>query len=188
MEFVAKANLPTRFGVFDVHAFRDENRQEHIALVSGGLSIEPVTVRIHSKCTTGDTFCSLRCDCRAQFEASMKMIATKGGVLIYLDQEGRGIGLSNKIKAYALQEQGKDTVEANVELGFAPDSRNYSTATEILKFFKIKKIKLITNNPGKLKGIDDDGIKVVERIPLSIKPNKFNRKYLKTKKEKMGHL
>jgi len=190
IEFIAKAKLPTCFGEFEIYAFKSNDGKEHVALVHGGIDLANgiVPVRIHSKCLTGDTFCSLRCDCRAQFEASLKIISEQGGILIYLDQEGRGIGLSNKIKAYALQENGADTVEANEQLGFAPDMREYKIAGEILKFFKISRIKLITNNPNKLKGLDGDGIKVIERIPLNTTPTKFNEKYLETKKNKMGHL
>ncbi len=187
VNFVAKALLPTRFGRFKVYAFKDNKEKEHLALVKGSYK-QPVLVRIHSKCLTGDTFFSLRCDCRAQLEASLHMISKKGGVLIYLDQEGRGIGLANKIKAYALQENGKDTVEANIALGFAPDLRDYNIAAEILKFLKIKRIKLITNNPLKIDSLNGHGIKITERIPLKIKANRFNKKYLETKKKRMGHL
>lgn len=205
VEFVARARLPTRFGLFDIYAFKAKDSKEHIALVNGKMNIkhetqddqessrpktqniEPVSVRIHSKCLTGDTFHSLRCDCRAQLEASLYAIGKAGGVLIYLDQEGRGIGLSNKIKAYALQEKGKDTVDANIELGFAADARDYRIAAVILKFLKIKTIRLITNNPGKLKGLEGNGITVVERIPLNVKPNIFNKRYMETKKKRLGH-
>ncbi len=186
VEFVAKANLPTSFGTFEVYAFKSSDEKEHIALMSG--ESEEVNVRIHSKCLTGDTFCSLRCDCRAQLEASLELIGKEGGVLIYLDQEGRGIGLSNKIKAYALQEHGRDTVDANIELGFDADLRDYSVAVGILKFLRIKKIRLITNNPNKMKGLEGDGIEIVERISLNTVPNKFNKNYLETKKKKLGHL
>jgi GTP cyclohydrolase II len=186
LEAVAKAYLPTRFGNFDIYVFRVDGR-EHVALVSTKTAEEPL-VRIHSKCFTGDTLCSLRCDCREQLETSLSMISKKGGVLIYLDQEGRGIGLANKIKAYALQENGLDTVDANVELGFAPDLRDYAVAAEILNFFNIKKIKLITNNPHKSKSLEENGIEVTKLIKLKIKTNKFNKKYIETKKKKMGHL
>lgn len=187
IKFVATAILPTCFGKFNIYAFVDKDGKEHTALVKGNLR-QPIAVRIHSKCFTGDTLCSLRCDCKAQLEESLRIISRSGGMLIYLDQEGRGIGLPNKIKAYALQENGKDTVEANIALGFAPDLRDYSAAVEILEFFNIEKIKLITNNPEKLDGLGENGINVVERIPLKIKPNRFNKEYLKTKKKKMGHL
>jgi GTP cyclohydrolase II len=186
VEFIAKANLPTCFGAFEVYAFKSSDGKEHVALMSG--ESEEVNVRIHSKCLTGDTFCSLRCDCRAQLEASLELIGKEGGVLIYLDQEGRGIGLANKIKAYALQEHGRDTVDANKELGFDADLRDYSVAAGILTFLRIKKIKLITNNPQKMKGLEGDGIEIIERIPLNTAPNKFNKHYLETKKKKMGHL
>ncbi len=191
IKFEAKTVLPTYFGKFDVYAFVDKQGNEHLALISGNINKlikKPVNVRIHSKCLTGDTFCSFRCDCRTQLETSLYMISKNNGVLIYLDQEGRGIGLVNKIKAYALQELGKDTVEANIALGFAPDLRDYSVAAEILEFLKITKIRLITNNPKKLNGLEGNLVKIVERIPLKIKPNKFNKKYLETKKKKMGHL
>ncbi len=191
IKFEAKTVLPTYFGKFDVYAFVDKQGNEHLALISGNINKlikKPVNVRIHSKCLTGDTFCSFRCDCRTQLETSLYMISKNNGVLIYLDQEGRGIGLVNKIKAYALQELGKDTVEANIALGFAPDLRDYSVAAEILEFLKIKEIRLITNNPKKLNGLEGNLVKIVERIPLKIKPNKFNKKYLETKKKKMGHL
>lgn len=196
VEFIAKARLPTRFGLFDIYAFKGKDGKEHIALVNDNVAKkqmkepakEPISVRIHSKCLTGDTFHSLRCDCRAQLEASLYAIGKAGGVLIYLDQEGRGIGLSNKIKAYALQEKGKDTVDANIELGFAPDARDYRIAAIILKFLKIKTIRLITNNPGKLNGLEGNGIKIVERIPLNVKPNVFNKRYMETKRKRLGHL
>ncbi len=193
IEFIAKAKLPTCFGKFEIYAFKSNDGKEHVALVNGNLDglaggEKSVPVRIHSKCLTGDTFCSLRCDCRAQLEASLRMISEQGGILIYLDQEGRGIGLSNKIRAYALQENGADTVEANEQLGFAADMRTYMIAGEILKYFKVSRIRLITNNPNKLKGLNGDGITVIERIPLNTKPTEFNKKYLETKKNKMGHL
>lgn len=187
VEFVAKANLPTCFGTFEVYAFKSSDGKEHVALMSGDSEGE-VNVRIHSKCLTGDTFCSLRCDCRAQLEASLEFIGKEGGVLIYLDQEGRGIGLSNKIKAYALQEHGRDTVDANIELGFDADLRNYSVASSILQFLKVKKIRLITNNPNKMKGLEVDGIEISERIPLVTEPTKYNKHYLETKRKRMGHL
>lgn len=187
MEFVAESFLPTRFGKFRIYAFKDGSK-EHIAIVGCDHNLhQGVPVRVHSKCFTGDTLCSKRCDCRDQLEYSMKYIK-KCGMIIYLDQEGRGIGLSNKIKAYALQDQGADTLEANLKLGFVADSRDYYPAAEILNFFKLKKIKLLTNNPLKIEDLKIHGIEVVERIPIKIKPNSYNKKYLKTKKEKMDHL
>lgn len=189
VEFVAKAKLPTCFGVFDIYAFRDPtDSKEHVALVYGKLEKDKiVNVRIHSKCLTGDCFCSLRCDCRAQLEASLGFIKQHGGVLIYLDQEGRGIGLANKIKAYALQERGYDTLDANLALGFPADMRKYNVAANILKHLKITKIRLLTNNPQKLDGLENT-IKVVARIPIYTKPTRFNKKYIETKKKRMGHL
>lgn len=189
IEFIAKARLPTCFGKFDIYSFRDGNGKEHVALVRGKIRRDKTAlVRIHSKCLTGDTLCSLRCDCRKQLEISMKIINKTGGVLLYLDQEGRGIGLSNKIRAYELQDKGADTVEANEMLGLPIDMRNYRVAAEMLGYLGIKSIALITNNPKKLTGLEGDGIDIVERIALNTKPNKFNRKYLETKKRKMGHL
>lgn len=186
--FFSKAKLPTRFGDFEVHLFQESNGKEHLVLAKGKLDRNnAVNVRVHSKCLTGDTFASLRCDCRDQFELSLAYIAKYDGVLIYLDQEGRGIGLSNKIKAYALQDNGLDTVEANRQLGFEDDQRNFKVAADILHYFGLKRIKLITNNPKKMVGLEDNGIKV-ERIPLIIKPNKHNKKYMETKKKKLNHI
>jgi GTP cyclohydrolase II len=187
--------FPTRFGDFQIHAFVDKNRGEHLALVrcdkqrqkeSGEIGIP---VRIHSRCITGDALTSIRCDCLAQLEESMKYIQSKScGMIIYLDQEGRGIGLANKIKAYNLQDQGLDTVEANIKLGFSEDSRDFEPAAEILKYFKISKIELLTNNPKKIEQLEKYGIKVVQRIAIITRQNKYNKKYMKTKKEKMNHL
>jgi GTP cyclohydrolase II len=188
---IAEAEFPTRFGKFKIHAYKDGSNRNHIALVrcNGGDSKEEVPVRIHSKCLTGDTFCSLRCDCREQLESALSYLGKKGcGILIYLDQEGRGIGLANKIKAYALQDEGLDTVEANKRLGFKEDLRHYSVAAEILKKLKVKSIRLITNNPNKIEEMEKNGIKVVCRIPLVVKPTEYTKKYLRTKKEKMHHL
>ena len=186
----AEAALPTQYGKFRGHAFVDGKGKEHLALVR--CEHRPhgaVPVLVHSKCLTGDTLTSLRCDCRAQLKASMKYIEKhKCGILIYLDQEGRGIGLANKIKAYALQEQGMDTIEANVHLGFKEDMRDFSIAAANLKYFGVKEIALITNNPEKIKQKKKYGIAVVKRIPIIIKANKYNKKYLDTKREKMKHL
>ncbi len=188
MEKVAEADLPTKFGKFRIHAFVDGDK-EHIALVSCDHKPENgLPVRVHSKCFTGDTMCSLRCDCRAQLEASLKYIHSKDGILIYLDQEGRGIGLANKIKAYALQDQGMDTIEANEKLGFKSDLRNFQPAAEILKYFGIKKISILTNNPDKIKDMERHGIEIVKIIPLVVGKNSQNKDYLKTKKEKMNHM
>lgn len=188
MKHIAEAFLPTKFGEFKVHAFQDK-KLEHIVLIAcSGSPHDGVPVRIHSRCLTGDTLGSLRCDCRDQLEKSLGIIQkNKCGILIYLDQEGRGIGLSNKIKAYALQDSGLDTVEANIKLGFKEDMRNYKPAAEILTFFGIKEISLITNNPTKIAAIQDFGIIIRKRIPIVTRTNKFNKSYIKTKKEKMGH-
>jgi GTP cyclohydrolase II len=189
MEHVAKAFFPTRFGNFTVHAFVDEKGKEHVAIVRCEHEThDDLPVRVHSRCLTGDTLTSLRCDCRDQLEAALRYIDEKKcGVLIYLDQEGRGIGLANKIKAYALQDKGMDTVEANVHLGFEEDPRHFDIAAKILKYFNIKKIRLLTNNPQKIEDLEKNGIGVIERIPIVIEPTKFSEKYLKTKKEKLGH-
>lgn len=184
---MVNAFLPTEFGEFKIHAC-EECGVGNMSLIYGQPK-EPALVRVHSRCTTGDIFHSLRCDCGEQLEKALKMIKKEGsGIIIYLDQEGRGIGLVNKIRAYGLQERGLDTVEANHQLGFEGDSRNYEAAAEILKKFGIRRIKLITNNPKKIEGLKINGVEIVERVPLVIKPNKYNEKYLKTKKEKMGHL
>ncbi len=186
MEHVAEAFFPSRFGKFRVHAFLGKDGKEHLAVVMEKKGEMPV-VRLHSRCLTGDALCSLRCDCRQQLEAALEYIAKEGGIFIYLDQEGRGIGLTNKIKAYALQDEGMDTVEANVHLGFEEDERSYDAAAKILEHFKITEIALLTNNPKKMEGLEKNGIKIVERIPLVIEPTEYNGSYLKTKKEKMHH-
>src|SRR5512143_951893 len=179
----AEAALPTRFGKFIVHAFVDEEGKEHLALVRCEHRMhKEMPVRIHSRCLTGDTLTSLRCDCRDQLEASMKYLEKKGcGVLIYLDQEGRGIGLENKLKAYALQDRGMDTVEANEALGFKPDLRQYGIGAQNLVDLGLSTIRLMTNNPRKIVGIEGYGLKVTRRVPLEIPANKSNRKYLRTK-------
>lgn len=187
---VAEAFLPTRHGKFTIHAFVDSDGKEHVALLRCEHPLhDGLPVRIHSQCLTGDTLTSLRCDCRDQLEAAMKYLDEKKcGILIYLAQEGRGIGLANKIKAYQLQDNGMDTVEANVHLGFDDDQREYDAAAEILKSFRVNNITLLTNNPKKIADLERGGIKVVKRIPLKTKPNRYNKKYLKTKREKMSHL
>lgn len=190
IEHIAEAFFPSRFGKFIIHAFREEDKT-HVALVRCSSHKHPkaVPVRIHSRCLTGDTLTSLRCDCRNQLEGALKYLEKKRcGVFIYLDQEGRGIGLGNKIKAYALQDKGLDTVEANVHLGFDEDIRDYAAAAEILKYFGINKIALLTNNPKKIEDLEKNGIEIAKRIPLVMKPTKYNRRYLKTKKEKMRHI
>lgn len=187
---VAEAFLPTRHGKFTIHAFVDSSKKEHVALTRcEHKSHDEVPVRVHSRCLTGDTLTSMRCDCRDQLEAAMEYLDGKGcGVLIYLDQEGRGIGLANKIKTYQLQDEGMDTVEANVHLGFGEDQRDYAVAAEILRALGIGNIALLTNNPKKIEDLERHGIKVAKRIPLRTKMNKYNRKYLETKREKMAHL
>ncbi len=185
-EFSSKAALPTKYGNFYIYAFRERGK-EHVALVKGGTRAKPVNVRIHSKCLTGDTLGSLRCDCGEQLEKSLRFIGKRGGILIYLDQEGRGIGLTNKIKAYSLQDLGMDTIEANEHLGFDADMRDYGAAIKILKALKISSIVLMTNNPKKLGAISKGGI-LVERMPLKTKPNEFNSGYMDTKRLKSGHL
>jgi len=182
--------LPTEWGNFELHAYReDTNCRTHIALVKGKWKKEePVLVRVHSSCVTGDIFGSCRCDCGQQLHKAMGMIEAAGkGVLLYMHQEGRGIGLLNKLKAYHLQEQGKDTVEANIELGFRPDERDYGIGAQILRDLGLKNIKLITNNPTKRAGLTGYGLKIIENIPVIIKANKYNKFYLDTKKNKMGH-
>jgi len=187
----AEANLPTSFGEFRIHVFRNNrDDKEHLAMtlgeVSGGRGI---LVRVHSECLTGESLGSLRCDCHDQLLASMKMIAQAGrGMVIYLRQEGRGIGLGNKVRAYALQDQGLDTVEANHQLGFEADERNYLMAVNILKYFDIKSLLLITNNPEKIRDLTEHGIEIIQRVPVEIAPTKYTKDYLKTKRDKSGHL
>lgn len=178
------ANLPSRFGMFKVQAFK-EDKKEHLVIIKEPYK-EPVNIRIHSECLTGDAIGSLKCDCRDQLEESLKFIEKNGGMVIYLRQEGRNIGLLNKINAYNLQDKGLDTIEANHQLGFKTDERTYEIVDFILKYYKIKSINLLTNNPKKLMGLHN--VKVVARVPIIIKPNKFNEKYLQTKKNEMGHL
>jgi 3,4-dihydroxy 2-butanone 4-phosphate synthase / GTP cyclohydrolase II len=188
---VAEANLPTKYGEFTAVAYRSEvDPAEHLAVVMGDVATsEPVLVRVHSECATGDIFGSLRCDCGDQLHFAMKAIAAEGrGAIIYMRQEGRGIGFHNKIKAYALQDKGMDTVEANLELGFAPDLRDYGVGAQIMKDLGMKKIRLLTNNPKKVISLEGHGLEVVETVPVVIKPNPYNKRYLQTKKEKMGHL
>ena len=191
IQAVAEAKLPTDYGDFKLMVFANTvDGKEHLALVKGTwLPDEPVLVRVHSECLTGDIFGSKRCDCGKQLAIALSMIEEEGkGVLLYMRQEGRGIGLINKVKAYSLQEQGLDTVEANEKLGFLPDPRDYGIGAQILASLGIKNMKLITNNPTKRVGIESYGLKVIERIPIETEPNPENAKYLETKKFKMGHL
>ncbi len=191
IQAVAEAKLPTDYGDSKLMVFANTvDGKEHLALVKGSwLPDEPVLVRVHSECLTGDIFGSKRCDCGKQLAIALSMIEEEGkGVLLYMRQEGRGIGLINKVKAYSLQEQGFDTVEANEKLGFLPDPRDYGIGAQILASLGIKNMKLITNNPTKRVGIESYGLKVIERIPIETEPNPENAKYLETKKFKMGHL
>ncbi|HKV76345.1 MAG TPA: bifunctional 3,4-dihydroxy-2-butanone-4-phosphate synthase/GTP cyclohydrolase II [Gemmatimonadales bacterium] len=188
---VAEARLPTSFGEFKIIGYRnDVDQAEHVALVHGEVhGKKGVLVRMHSKCLTGDVFASQRCDCGVQLHAAMQKIAEEGaGVIVYLDQEGRGIGLLNKVKAYALQDGGQDTVQANQRLGFAPDLRNYGIGAQILRNLGLSSIRVMTNNPRKLVGLEGYGLEIVERIPLVADPNAENRAYLNVKRDKLGHL
>ena len=190
IEPITKVNMPTTYGDFKLKAFRQTNTDEyHLALVKGEWEKdEPVMVRVHSSCVTGDIFGSCRCDCGPQLHGAMEMIEKEGkGVLLYMNQEGRGIGLLNKLRAYELQEKGLDTVEANVELGFRPDERDYGVGAQILRDLGISKIRLISNNPKKRAGLMGYGLEIVEVLPIEIIPNQYNIRYLKTKRDKLGH-
>ena len=191
VKIVAVADLPTRYGDFQIVAFFNNNdEKEHIALVHGDVcGKENVPVRLHSECLTGDAIGSLRCDCRDQLIESLKKVASmENGLILYLRQEGRGIGLINKMKAYQLQDFGLDTVEANLALGFRDDERDYAIASHMLRSLKVLSIQLITNNPRKIKGLQKYGTEVSGRIPIVVIPNVHNEKYLRTKMEKSGHL
>ena len=195
LEKVAEASLPTEFGVFRIYGFRWQadggaRSEEAVALRLGDLTEgQPPLVRIHSQCLTGDVFHSLRCDCHAQLEIALKTIAREGrGLLIYEHQEGRGIGLLNKLRAYELQDRGADTVEANQHLGFDSDLRSYGLPGAILQFFGLKAIRLLSNNPEKVRAVEDAGVRVAERVPCIADAVATRQKYLRTKKEKMGHL
>ncbi len=188
---VAEAKLPTEFGDFTLKVYQNTvDGKEHVALVKGEWNIgESVLVRVHSECLTGDVFGSKRCDCGSQLHAAMQAISSEGrGVLLYMRQEGRGIGLVNKVKAYSLQEQGLDTVEANLHLGFKPDPRDYGIGAQILVDLGVCKMRLLTNNPTKRVGLESYGLEVTDRVPIVIEPNEINQEYMNTKKTKMGHL
>lgn len=189
--FISKANLPTHHGDFVIHAFENEHGQEHVMLTHG-LPTDNDTiplVRIHSECLTGDAFGSLKCDCGPQLNSAMKQIIAHGsGAILYLRQEGRGIGLVNKIRAYALQDQGHDTLEANLKLGLPADARTYEMCQIMLNSVGISKVKLLTNNPNKVNGLKELGVEIVERVPLIVGVNPHNETYLAVKGEKMGHL
>lgn len=187
----AEANLPTEFGPFRIVGFRSTNSdEEFVALVKGEIKPEqPTLVRIHSQCLTGDVFHSLKCDCGPQLQRAMEMVQEEGvGVIVYQQQEGRGIGIVNKIRAYALQDQGADTIEANLRLGFDADQREYQQCAEVIKLLGARRLRLMSNNPDKVRALRDAGLEVVERVPLEIKAKEPAFKYLLTKKEKMGHL
>jgi len=190
---IARSQMPTKYGSMELRVFQSRlDGAEHVALVAGDPATfeqEPTLVRVHSECLTGDVFGSLRCDCGTQLDKALRMIAEKGrGVLLYLRQEGRGIGLRNKIKAYALQDQGLDTVEANAALGFAPDLRHYGIGAQILRSIGLKEIVILSNNPRKIVGIDSYGLKVVDRVMIEGVCQNENMRYLETKKNKLGHL
>jgi 3,4-dihydroxy 2-butanone 4-phosphate synthase/GTP cyclohydrolase II len=187
---VAAAKMPTDYGDFQVHAYQSEiNGETHVALVRGEIGDgADVVVRVHSQCLTGDVFHSMRCDCGEQFDAAMKRIAAEErGVLLYLNQEGRGIGLANKIRAYALQDEGLDTVEANERLGFKPDQRDYGIGAQILGDLGVRSMRLLTNNPRKFVGLEGYGLSIAETLPIEIPAQEHSRHYLRTKKEKLGH-
>ena len=191
---LAEADFPTRWGHFRIlgfegHVGEDRRKEEAVALVMGDIHSAPPLVRIHSQCLTGDVFGSLRCDCRAQLEMALQMIAEAGaGVLLYEQQEGRGIGLMPKLQAYELQDNGRDTVQANEDLGFKADHREFELPAMVLNALGLKAVKLLSNNPQKVAALESAGIKVVERVPCEVEPNANSERYLNTKKEKMGHL
>jgi len=191
VRYVESSRLPTSWGDFDIHGFEDpELGKEHVVLTCGDVAgDEPVLARVHSECLTGDALFSMRCDCGSQLRAALEAIAAEGrGVLFYLRQEGRGIGLLNKIRAYHLQDEGADTVEANEQLGFGPDMRDYSILLPMVRHLAITRVRLMTNNPRKVSALSDLGVAVIERIPLHCGSNPHNEKYLLTKAGKLGHL
>lgn len=190
VSFAASASLPTQWGQFTIHGFEDQaSGKEHVALVFGDISgDQPVLCRIHSECLTGDCLFSLRCDCGPQLQCAMESVAKEGrGIILYMRQEGRGIGLVNKIKAYALQDSGADTVEANVQLGFEPDSREYAICQPMLEHFGIKSLRLMTNNPRKIDAVTAMGVEVSEVVPIHTTANPHNESYLAAKVDKLGH-
>ena len=192
IEFVATSRLPTAFGEFNIAVFQDLKTGDEYVVLLKGLDqpiTEPVLVRVHSECLTGDAFASLKCDCGPQLQATQKLINEAGqGVILYLRQEGRGIGLTNKIRAYALQDQGHDTVDANLMLNLPADARRYDMVSIMLDHLNIQQVRLITNNPLKIAALQEQGINVVDRVPLTVGLNPFNEEYLKTKHERMAHL
>ena len=192
IQLVTEANLPTEFGIFRIVGFEfPDSKKAHIALVMGDIShsdTQPVLARIHSECLTGDALHSLKCDCGFQLSTALRQISEEGrGVLIYHREEGRGIGLINKIRAYALQDKGMDTIEANLALGFAADERNFAVCADMFELLGVKKVRLLTNNPNKIDTMKKAGINVVERVPLNVGENRYNTEYLDTKAKKMGH-
>ena len=192
IEFVATSRLPTAFGEFKITVFQDpKTGEEHVALSKGleQAPTEPVLVRVHSECLTGDAFASLKCDCGPQLQATQRLINEAGqGVILYLRQEGRGIGLTNKIRAYALQDQGHDTVDANLMLNLPADARQYDMCSIMLDHLQVKAVRLIANNPLQIEALREQGINVVDRVPLTVGLNPFNEQYLKTKHERMAHM
>jgi GTP cyclohydrolase II len=190
IRIVARAKLPTRFGPFEILGIEGKNEKESaVALVHGRIRAGTPLVRIHSQCLTGDVLASERCDCRAQLELSLRRIAAApSGILLYLPQEGRGIGLMNKLRAYELQDQGMDTVEANEELGFAADSRDYGFSAEALRLLGVRRVRLLSNNPDKVQQLESSGIKVAERVPCRPRISRTSRAYMETKRTKLGHL
>ncbi len=191
VRYVESSRLPTAWGEFDMHGFEDaESNKEHVVLTMGDVGDgEPVLARVHSECLTGDALFSMRCDCGNQLQAALKAISEEGrGAIFYLRQEGRGIGLLNKIKAYKLQDEGADTVEANEQLGFGADMRDYSILGPMIEHLNIKSVRLMTNNPRKVAALEEQGVIVVERIPLHTDSNPHNEKYLQTKAGKLGHM